>query len=538
MIYVYINKSLLTFEADIRDMCMAFFSYKKIIYLYENEDGLYRDKDGNAECSQILTRRGGHCPPDVHIKANLCREECSQRPINVGAKQCEPVIRIKDYYNDIDFSNKNRKEIKLNLKRKLYDKLKSITKKDLSWGTLTGIRPVTIVTDIIENEYLSNGILSINDLSNDNHIYDDIKNRLKLDYYLSNEKATELIDIANKEIETLNRNELKDYKQKYSIYIGVPFCRSTCLYCSFTSFNIDKYADYVDKYLSKLEYELKTNEHNSPMTLYIGGGTPTSLNEKDFEKMLSILDKYISKDNLIEWTVEAGRPDTITKEKFLCMKKYGVTRISINPQSFNQKTLDIIGRKHTVEDVVEKYYMAREIGFDNINMDIILGLPNERLREVKNTLEYIKKLKPDSLTVHSLALKRSARLNKELNDWTNNYYFAGLDEKNGNIFDKLFSKTKDNRIIDKMFLLSMKYAKDIGLEPYYLYRQKNISGNLENVGYSSLGKECIYNIMMMSERHSVYGFGTGTTKIVTYNGREKIINNIEGYKSVIDYCAK
>ena len=512
MIYVYINKSLLTFEADIRDMCMAFFSYKKLIYLYENEDGIYRDKDGNAECSQ--------------------------KPIKVGAKQCEPAIHIKDYYNDIVFSNKNRKEIKLNLKRKLYDKLKSITKKDLSWGTLTGIRPVTIVTDIIENEYLSNGILSINDLSNDNHIYDDIKNRLKLDYYLSDEKATELIDIANKEIEILNRNELKDYKQKYSIYIGVPLCKSTCLYCSFTSFNIDKYADYVDKYLSKLEYELKTNEHNSPMTLYIGGGTPTSLNEKDFEKMLSIVDKYISKDNLIEWTVEAGRPDTITKEKLLCMKRYGVTRISINPQTFNQRTLDAIGRKHTVEDVVEKYYLARELGFDNINMDIILGLPNERLREVKNTLEYIKKLKPDSLTVHSLALKRSARLNKELNDWTNNYYFAGLDEKNGNIIEKVFSKTRYNRIIDKMFLFSMKYAKDIGLEPYYLYRQKNISGNLENVGYSSLGKECIYNIMMMSERHSVYGFGTGTTKIVTYNGREKIINNIEGYKSVIDYCKK
>ena len=215
-----------------------------------------------------------------------------------------------------------------------------------------------------------------------------------------------------------------------------------------------------------------------------------------------------------------------------------MTRISINPQTFNQNTLDIIGRKHTVEDVVEKYYLARELGFDNINMDIILGLPNERLTEVKHTLEYIKKLKPDSLTVHSLALKRSARLNKELNDWTNNYYFAGLDEKNGNLLEHLFSKTKYNRIIDKMFLFSMKYAKDMGQEPYYLYRQKNIAGNLENVGYATDGKECIYNIMMMSERHSVYGFGTGTTKIVTYNGREKIINNIEGYKSVVDYCKK
>ena len=530
MVLIFINKSILSFEADIRDLCMAFFSLKKLVYLYENEDGVYRDKDGREEERIVGVKFMSPCRDRYYL------------PANVGTKftsSCRdvyhPPIIIKDYYNEID-TNKNRKELKLDLKRKLYDKLKSMTHKDLLWGTLTGIRPVTIVTDIIENEYEIVKANSQTVGANFRSPYEEIKKRLKKDYYLSDEKIEELITIANKEISILSKKDIIDYKDKYSIYIGVPFCKSTCLYCSFTSFNIDKYQAYVEKYLYKLEYELKNNEHNSPMTLYIGGGTPTSLSEKDFEKMLSIVDRYIKKDNLIEWTVEAGRADTITREKLLLMKKFGVSRISINPQSFNQKTLDIIGRKHTVYDVVEKFDMARVLGFDNINMDIILGLPNEKLKELNNTLNYIRRLKPDSLTVHSLALKRSARLNKELNDWTNNYYFAGLDESNGNIIDGLFSKSKSNRLIDKMFNRSMKCAKDLGLEPYYMYRQKNIAGNLENVGYALNNKECIYNIMMMSERHSVYGFGTGTTKIVTYNGREKIIKNIEGYKSVIDYC--
>lgn len=467
---------------------MAFFSLKKLVYLYENEDGKYLKKDGT----------------NYSIDNNT--------------------ILVKDYY-DIDTSAElSRKQIKLDLKRKLYDKLKSITNKDLLWGTLTGIRPVTIVTDIIENEY-KNKIA-----------YDEIKKKLKSDYYLSDDKIDELITIANNEIAILSRKELNDYNEKYSIYIGVPFCKSTCLYCSFTSYNIDKYKSYVEKYISKLEYELNNNGHNSPLTLYIGGGTPTSLNEIDFAKMLNIVDKYINKSHLIEYTIEAGRSDTLTKEKLQIMKEHRVSRISINPQSFNQKTLDRIGRKHTVEDVVEKFYMARELGFDNINMDIILGLPNERLTEIKNTLKFIEKLKPDSLTIHSLAIKRSARLNKELNSWMNNYYFAGLDEKDGNFIYRLFLKSKSNRMIDKMFNLSMKTATNIGLKPYYLYRQKNIAGNLENVGLAQDGKECIYNIMMMSERHTIYGFGTGNTKIVVYNGREKIIKNIEGYKSVIDYC--
>lgn len=499
MVFIYINKTLFTFEADIRDICMAFFSMKKLIYLYEDNFGAYFDKDGK--------------------NINTILSECNINNRNI--------IIVKDYYDKyVEITNENKKLIKIDLKKRLYDKLSKLTNKKLLWGTLTGIRPTTIVTNFIENEYPKN----------DNK-YAEIKQRLKDDYYLSDEKTNELIDIAIKEIDILNRDEIKDYKNKYSVYIGIPFCRSTCLYCSFTSFNIDKYQNYVEKFLDKLEYELTKNIYISPMTIYIGGGTPTSLSEKDFYRLLSIIDKNIKRDNLIEWTVEAGRPDTITINKLKMMKDLGVNRISINPQTFNQKTLDIIGRKHTIEDVIEKYYMARDLGFSNINMDIILGLPDEHLKEVKNTLFYIKKLKPDSLTVHSLALKRAARLNKEKDNILYKYYLAGLNNDNSfGFFNNTILKHYFHSEIEKMFNESKKCAKNIDLNPYYLYRQKNISGNLENVGYAKNQKECIYNIMMMSERHTVYGFGTGSSKIITYNGNEKIVKGIEGYKSVIDYC--
>ena len=532
LIHVYIKKELAKFETDIRDLCLAFFTLQKIKYIID--DNIVST---NELCES--SRMGELCEPS-----------------RMG-ELCEPDIIVKDYYTGP--LSGDRLTIKSELKRQLYNYLSNLTGKELLWGTLTGIRPVNIVTKMIED--------GISDSK--------IKSELKKEYYISDLKANELIRIAKKEIEILNRLEVSDYKNSYSIYVGVPFCKSTCLYCSFTSFNIEKFYKYVDSYLETLEKDFRTqietilnathivrgddahivrgdaagakhcelsrmgelrnfNKKLSPMTLYIGGGTPTSLNEEQFERLLSIIDKYVDKSKCIEYTVEAGRPDTITKEKLMIMKKHGVTRISINPQSFNQKTLDLIGRKHTVKDVIEKFKLARSLGFDNINMDIILGLPNEHLFQVLKTLNGIRKLKPDSFTVHSLALKRAARLNFELDSWTKNFYLAGLGNatRKGKLYDP-----EGNREIDKMFKWSERLAIFLHLEPYYLYRQKNMAGNLENVGYAKEGKECIYNIMMMSERHSVYGFGTATTKEVFYESDgSKRIESEEGYKSVIDYC--
>lgn len=553
MIFVYITKELQSFETDIRDLCLAFFTLQKITYVFADE----------SVGDDILSSR-------------------------VGASSASPDIVVKDYYNGT--FDADRLTVKSEVKRQLYNYLSKLTGKKFLWGTLTGIRPVNIVTDILEKQrddrmssptegemaYASEPVAasctsgkSVRDVMGlspiteiDNPIYkenEEIKEYLKKEYYISDEKAFELIKIARNEIKILSRPEIRNFKDSYSVYVGVPFCKSTCLYCSFTSFNIEKFSKYVDRYLETIERDLNsrvekivgkralqafapTNTASAPadtvfaptnaaftstdklqpLTLYIGGGTPTSLDENAFERLLSIIDKYVDRSKCIEYTVEAGRPDTITKEKLLIMKRHGVSRISINPQSFNQKTLDLIGRKHTVKDVVEKFKLARELGFDNINMDIILGLPNEHLFDVLKTLNGIRKLKPDSFTVHSLALKRAARLNFELAEWTKNYYLAGVD----------------NREIDRMFRWSERLAEHLKLKPYYLYRQKNIAGNLENVGYAKEGKECNYNIMMMSERHSVYGFGTATTKEVFYENGGKRIESEEGYKSVIDYCER
>ncbi|MBO6119746.1 MAG: coproporphyrinogen dehydrogenase HemZ [Lachnospiraceae bacterium] len=548
MIYVYISKELKPFETDIRDLCLAFFTLKKITYLFEDE---------------------------ISVKT-------------FESKINSDDIVVKDYYDGS--ASGDRLKIKSEVKRQLYNYLSNLTGKKLLWGTLTGIRPVNIVTEIIENTGLSkikygkdrstsgraiNDVMGLSPIVEiENPIYKEnetIKEYLKKEYYISDEKAFELIKIARNEISILDRQIVRDYKDSYSVYVGVPFCKSTCLYCSFTSFNIEKFSKYVDRYLDTLKKDfslrverivnqneliadkvresVKSSSINklTPLTLYIGGGTPTSLDEKHFEVLLSIIDDYVDKSKCVEYTVEAGRPDTISKEKLLIMKKHGVTRISINPQSFNQKTLDLIGRKHSVKDVVEKFRLARTLGFDNINMDIILGLPNEHLFEVLKTLNGIRKLKPDSFTVHSLALKRAARLNFELEAWTNNYYLAGVgknrdgksDKKLESVAKLKFSSLQEGkREIDKMFKWCERLSEYLKLKPYYLYRQKNIAGNLENVGYAKEGKECIYNIMMMSERHSVYGFGTGTTKEVFYENGNKRIESEEGYKSVIDYCER
>ena len=532
MIYVYITKELRPFETDIRDLCLAFFTLQKITYVFE----------------------------DVEVKNSVVGDDILSSHVGANDSRAQDII-VKDYYNG-SFDG-YRLSIKSEVKRQLYNYLSELTGKKLLWGTLTGIRPVNIVTSILEerthathpNEAVFancesdksiRDVMGLSPISEiDNPIYienEEIRKYLKEEYYISDEKAFELIKIARNEIKILDRPEIKNYKDSYSVYVGVPFCKSTCLYCSFTSFNIEKFGKYVDKYLKTLERDFEkrvmrddkmsspTDNKLHPLTLYIGGGTPTSLDENAFERLLTIIDKYVDRSNCVEYTVEAGRPDTITKEKLLIMKRHGVSRISINPQSFNQRTLDLIGRKHTVKDVVEKFKLARELGFDNINMDIILGLPNEHLFDVLKTLNGIRKLKPDSFTVHSLALKRAARLNFELESWTKNYYLAGVGKR--------ANEAEGKREIDKMFRWSERLAEHLKLKPYYLYRQKNIAGNLENVGYAKEGKECIYNIMMMSERHSVYGFGTATTKEVFYENNGKRIESEEGYKSVIDYCER
>lgn len=248
-------------------------------------------------------------------------------------------------------------------------------------------------------------------------------------------------------------------------------------------------------------------------TIYIGGGTPTTLEPDQLECLLSKIENSFNLSFLQEWTVEAGRPDSITREKLKTIKRHPVTRISINPQTMKDETLELIGRRHTVLQVKDAFLLAREEGFDNINMDIIVGLPQETKEDVENTLEEIKKLGPDNLTVHSLAIKRAARLNTQKEE------YAGMKSVNS----------------ESTMELTQDAAEEMGMKPYYLYRQKNMTGNMENVGYAKPGKEGIYNILIMEEMQTIVALGAGAiTKAVYPNGRIERCENVKDIKTYLE----
>ena len=249
-------------------------------------------------------------------------------------------------------------------------------------------------------------------------------------------------------------------------------------------------------------------------TIYVGGGTPTTLEPPQLERLLSFVQEHFSFEHLKEFTVEAGRPDTITEEKLEVLRNHPVTRISINPQTMNQKTLDLIGRKHTVEETVETFHLARRMGFDNINMDLIVGLPGEGQEEVGATLKAVRELDPDSLTVHSLALKRATRLHL-FKDQYEDISFENSEE--------IMRMTKE-------------CAMEMGMGPYYLYRQKNIAGNFENVGYAKVDKAGIYNILIMEEKQTIMAAGSGaSTKFVFQQGtRIERVENVKDLKNYVE----
>ena len=387
-----------------------------------------------------------------------------------------------------------RKEAKNQLKQGLYQILSGMTGKELPWGTLTGIRPTKIPMKLLE----------------EGQSKETIRSYMKDTYFASDEKIELSIEIAERELDILKQI---DYENGYSLYIGIPFCPTTCLYCSFTSFPLVTWRAKVDAYLDAVERELDYvavkfgKKHLN--SIYIGGGTPTTLEPYQLERLIRKIRCSFDLSDCKEFTVEAGRPDSITREKLETLKKWDITRISINPQTMKDETLKIIGRRHTVAQTVESFKLAREIGFDDINMDLIMGLPEETLDDVKCTLEQIKALKPDNLTVHSLALKRAARLNMFKEDY------------------------KDYKMVNttEHMNLTAEYAKEMGLEPYYLYRQKSMAGNLENVGYASPGKAGIYNILIMEEKQTIVACGAGTvTKRVYGDGRIDRCDNVKDVK--------
>lgn len=377
------------------------------------------------------------------------------------------------------------------LKQHLYEMLSRVTGQKLPWGTLTGIRPTKIPMKMLVDGESRESIFSY----------------MKEQYFASDEKIELCIDIAEREQKILSKI---DYVNGYSLYIGIPFCPSTCLYCSFTSYPLFTWRKRVDEYLDALEKEIEfTAEHFRDKHLnsvYIGGGTPTTLEPHQLERLIKKIRSCFDLSDCIEFTVEAGRPDSITREKLLALHENGIDRISVNPQTMKQETLDLIGRHHTVQQTIDCFELAREVGFSNINMDLIMGLPNENLEDVRHTMEELKRLRPDNITIHSLAIKRAARLN---------------------IFKDYYQDMQMINTGEHMDLCAS-YCEEMGLFPYYLYRQKGMAGNMENVGYAAEGKAGVYNILIMEEVQSIVALGAGSvSKKVCLDGTIQRCENVK-----------
>lgn len=486
MITIKLNKP--EFEYDVHSLIKAFFPKEDVEMVYTDESS--------------VEGRNVACTNHVEKKQETSEQACTD-VFQIEYKDNEIALlwnredgkEMKDKFS-VDFAD--RVATKNELKLHLYDFLSKGLHVELPWGTLTGIRPTKIPMKLL-TEGLS-----------DQEIFDNMKET----YFASDEKINLSIEIAKREKALL---EKIDYENGYSLYIGIPFCPSTCLYCSFTSYPLAAWSKRVDEYLDALEKEITyvatKMYHKKLNSIYIGGGTPTTLNPDQLDRLIRKIKCSFDLGHCVEFTVEAGRPDSITREKLAVLRKHHIDRISINPQTMKQETLDLIGRRHTVEEIKESYAIARELGFENINMDLIVGLPGENLSDVKHTMEELVALDPDNITIHSLAIKRAARLN---------------------IFKDYYKDMEMTNTQEHMELCES-YCRSIGLAPYYLYRQKGMAGNMENVGYAKEGKAGVYNILIMEEAQTIVACGAGaSTKRKFADGRIERCENVKDVNTYIN----
>lgn len=404
-----------------------------------------------------------------------------------GLEEGDKLIKIPDEITDKEAG-----------KRFIYDTFKQITGKDLAWGTLTGVRPVKLTGELFEKYKDKEGVLEA----------------LETIYYVRRDKADLLVDVRLRQ-----EAFLADKDEKLvALYIGIPFCPTRCLYCSFPSYTGTE--DRVKAYLKALYQEidaigrLMAEKGLYPESIYIGGGTPTSLSAKQLADLTDKINKSFDLTRLKEYTLEAGRPDTITTDKLLEIKDKGVDRISINPQTTKEKTLDLIGRCHSNQELYQAFDIANKIGFKAINADLIAGLPGESVGDFEKSLKDIIELEPDNITVHTLSVKRSSRLKKD-----SPLYSYGQD------IDWEGMLETGSRLLNKQ-----------GYKPYYLYRQKQMVNNLENVGYSLPGKEGIYNIRIMEEHQTILALGAGAVSKICYPRENRLerVPNVSNYEVYID----
>ena len=410
---------------------------------------------------------------DVNIYTDGDAEKCST------ARDLLLRVNIPEYTD--------RKNAKDALKRELYESLSDLTGRTLPWGTLSGIRPTKIPMKMLEEGMTR----------------EEIRRNIRETYLTSDAKIDLAVDVASNERRILSG--VPTGQDTYSLYLHVPFCPSICLYCTFSASPVSAWQKSMDDYVDAVILEMERNEMlglplepgkepvrcsaggRKPVTFYMGGGTPTSLSPEQLDRLLTAAEKYYDLGGCLERTVEAGRPDSITMEKLEVLKKHRITRISVNPQTMNQKTLDLIGRRHTVEDTVRAFEMARRAGFDNINMDII------PLRE--------------------------EHMAGKIEDYSR---YGGLSFYNS---EAIIGAAYDA-------------AYRMGMQPYYLYRQKNMKGGLENTGFARKGCECLYNILIMEELQEIHAFGAGaSTKVLSDGGRIDRLVNPKDVKTYLERVA-
>ncbi|MBN2796676.1 MAG: coproporphyrinogen dehydrogenase HemZ [Clostridia bacterium] len=397
-------------------------------------------------------------------------------------------------------SYENKRLIKRNNTLLIYDVLTKHFHKTNPWGTLVGVRPGKIVQHMLDLNMAENDI--------DQVLYDK--------YRIETNKRKLLMDVAKHE-----RPYLQDiYDKPLSLYICIPFCPTRCLYCSFPSNDLKQKGRLLEDYLQALHHEIDAMydliQKNKRLVdcIYIGGGTPSVLSSQQFMILFQKLDDYFHLKTLKEFTVEAGRPDTITKEKLDVFKVFHVSRICLNPQSMHDKTLNLIGRSHSAEAILDAYELIKSYDFDSINMDLILGLPDEDIEDVKETLDAVIQLNPENITIHTLAVKTSSRLKEKL---------------------EAYHMTQ-SEMVESMINIAQEKMMDNGYHPYYMYRQKNMVGNFENVGYAKLGKDSLYNIRIIEEMHDILALGAGAVskKVNPLMNRFDRIANIKGLETYLE----
>lgn len=460
------------FLPDIGDMLRLFLGDVQIV-----------QTQGEAAYEHTITEENGRIT-DRWMHGSEVHEICRATPVG----------------SEIEIKRQRKRQVKT----ALYGLMKQITGMQPPWGSLTGIRPTRLLYEAMDAGHDLSGAIA--------HVMHE--------FDVSEDRAKLLGEIAE-----MQRGVRLPQSGSYDLYIGIPFCRTRCSYCSFSSGEIGRnkklVAPYTEALLREIDLSAKLmNEAGLKVrAAYMGGGTPTSIPCADLERILAAAREAFP--GAAEWTVEAGRPDTIDREKLEMLRRMEITRISVNPQTFHDETLLRIGRSHTGADTIAAYMLARELGFDDINMDLIAALPGETPEIFADTLEKVISLSPESVTVHSLAIKRSSKLHEEMH-------------VSGSGHTQVSAQGASEMIAHARRVLT-----NAGWKPYYLYRQKYMAGNLENVGYARAGKACLYNIGNMEETASVLALGAGAISKWLFDRDLRIerapnVKNIEEYIRRVD----